>query len=113
MTEHTNDKAKKTGRKDLRIVFACLAFVGGMVGMSYAAVPLYAMFCQVTGYGGTTQRVEQASDTVLDRDIKVHFDANTGSGLAWDFGPEKREITLKIGETVQANYVAHTIPITS
>ena len=107
MTEHTNDKAKKTGRKDLRIVFACLAFVGGMVGMSYAAVPLYAMFCQVTGYGGTTQRVEQASDTVLDRDIKVHFDANTGSGLAWDFGPEKREITLKIGETVQANYVAH------
>ena len=106
MTETSQDKAKGSGRKDLRVVFVCLAFVGGMVGMSYAAVPLYAMFCQVTGYGGTTQRVEQASAIVLDRDIKVHFDANTGSGLAWDFGPEKREIELKIGETVQANYFA-------
>ncbi|TDH38683.1 cytochrome c oxidase assembly protein [Pseudohoeflea suaedae] len=106
MTEHTNDKENKRARKDLRIVVSCLAFVGGMVGMSYAAVPLYAMFCQVTGYGGTTQRVDQASETVLDRDIKVHFDANTGSGLAWDFGPERREIKLKIGETVQANYLA-------
>ncbi len=108
-TKHTNgNEAQGKGRKlaDMRIVIVCVAFVGGMVGMSYAAVPLYAMFCQVTGYGGTTQRVEQASDTVLDQDIKVHFDSNTGAGLPWKFGPEKREITLKIGETVQANYFA-------
>jgi cytochrome c oxidase assembly protein subunit 11 len=108
-TQQTNGEnagAKRSKLADLRIVFVCVAFVGGMVGMSYAAVPLYAMFCQVTGYGGTTQRVDQASDTILDRDIKVHFDSNTGAGLPWKFGPEKREITLKIGETVQANYFA-------
>ena len=57
----------------------CLAFFGGMVGMAYAAVPLYAMFCQVTGYGGTTQRVEQYSDRVLDREITVRFDANVSA----------------------------------
>ena len=53
-----------------------------MVGMAYAAVPLYDMFCQVTGYNGTTQRVEQASDVILDRKIKVTFDANIAAGPA-------------------------------
>ena len=57
-----------------------------MVGMAYAAVPLYAMFCQVTGYGGTTQRVEQYSDRILDQKIAVRFDANT-NGILWDFQP--------------------------
>ena len=59
----------KTGkeRSNRAVAIACLAFFAGMVGMAYAAVPLYAMFCQVTGYGGTTQRVEQYSDRVLDK----------------------------------------------
>ncbi|MBW3096935.1 cytochrome c oxidase assembly protein [Pseudohoeflea sp. DP4N28-3] len=89
-----------------RIVVICAAFVAGMVGMSYAAVPLYSLFCQVTGYGGTTQRVTQESDRVLDRTVKVHFDANTGNGLNWEFGPKTREIEIRIGETVRADYVA-------
>ena len=70
--------------------------------MAYAAVPLYAMFCQVTGYGGTTQRVEQYSDRVLDRKITVRFDANV-AGLPWDFKPVARDMTMKIGETAQAH----------
>ncbi|TIU82146.1 MAG: cytochrome c oxidase assembly protein, partial [Mesorhizobium sp.] len=51
------------------VAAVCLAFFTGMVGMAYAAVPLYKMFCQVTGYGGTTQRAEkQYAGRVLDRD---------------------------------------------
>ena len=88
------------------IVAICCSFVIGMVGMSYAAVPLYEMFCQVTGYGGTTKRVEQASDVILDRKIKVRFDANTGPGLPWIFEPVQREIETRIGETVQVLYKA-------
>jgi cytochrome c oxidase assembly protein subunit 11 len=77
-----------------------------MIGVSYAAVPLYQLFCQVTGYGGTTQRVEQMSDTVLDRTIKVRFDSNVARGLPWDFKPVQREVELSIGETVLVNYTA-------
>ena len=92
-------------RSNRLVAGVCLAFFGGMVGMAYAAVPLYAMFCQVTGYGGTTQRVEQYSDRVLDRKITVRFDANT-SGLPWDFKPVARAMTMKVGETAQAHYTA-------
>ncbi len=63
------------------IVASCVTFVAAMVGASYAAVPLYNLFCRVTGYNGTTQRVEQVSDTILDRTMRVTFDANTGGGL--------------------------------
>ena len=91
---------------NLFVAGACTAMFLGMIGMSYAAVPLYQLFCQVTGFGGTTQRVEQYSDTVIDREVTVRFDANVGSGLPWDFRPEQRSVTLKMGETVQVNYLA-------
>lgn len=88
-----------------------LSFFAGMIGMSYAAVPLYRMFCQVTGYGGTTQRTEQYSDRILDRTITVRFDTNV-AGVPWDFKPEQREITMRIGETVQVNFQAKNIAST-
>jgi cytochrome c oxidase assembly protein subunit 11 len=96
----------KKERSNRLVAGVCLAFFGGMVGMAYAAVPLYAMFCQMTGYGGTTQRVEQYSDRVLDRKITVRFDANVSSGLPWDFKPARRDMTMKIGETAEAHYTA-------
>jgi cytochrome c oxidase assembly protein subunit 11 len=99
-------KARQQQRNNGVVFGACLAFVVGMVGMSYAAVPLYRMFCQVTGYNGTTKRVDQASDVILDKTITVTFDANTSSGLNWDFKPQQHAITPKIGETVQVNFVA-------
>ncbi|NRP71357.1 Cytochrome c oxidase assembly protein CtaG [Ensifer psoraleae] len=91
------------------IVGTCIAFVAGMVGMAYAAVPLYDMFCRVTGYNGTTQRVEQASDIILDEKVKVTFDANTASGLPWEFKPVQRDIDVRIGETVQVTYRAKNL----
>ncbi|KQS96296.1 MULTISPECIES: cytochrome c oxidase assembly protein [unclassified Rhizobium] len=91
------------------IVASCVAFVVGMTGMAYAAVPLYDMFCKVTGYNGTTKRVEQASDVILDKTIKVTFDANIASDLPWDFKPVQRQIEVKIGETVQVGFTAKNL----
>ena len=102
----------ETSRKERAngvIVGTCLAFVVGMVGMAYAAVPLYDMFCRVTGYNGTTQRVEQASDVILHEKVKVTFDANTAAGLPWEFTPVQRDIDVRIGETVQVMYRAKNL----
>ena len=109
MTNDTQPIDAKKQTSNRKVAGMCIAFVGGMVGMAYAAVPLYAMFCQVTGYGGTTQRVEQYSDKVLDRTITVRFDANTSGGLPWDFQPVARDVPIKIGETTLAHYKAKNI----
>lgn len=105
MAEHANIPAGK-GRSNAAVLVACVAFVAGMVGMSFAAVPLYRMFCQVTGYNGTTQRVEQVSSVILDRTMRVTFDANVAPGLMWNFKPVEREVMPKIGETVKVHFTA-------
>jgi cytochrome c oxidase assembly protein subunit 11 len=92
------------GRNPLLAV-SLLAVVFGMVGLSFAAVPLYQLFCQVTGYGGTTQRAETGADRVLEREIVVRFDANV-SGLPWSFVPEVPQIHVKLGETALVNFIA-------
>jgi cytochrome c oxidase assembly protein subunit 11 len=102
---------KQTGKERANgvIVVSCLAFVAGMTGMAYAAVPLYDMFCKVTGYNGTTKRVEQASDVILDKTIEVTFDSNTASDLPWDFKPVQRSVNPKIGETLQVEFTAKNL----
>ncbi|MFF0948312.1 cytochrome c oxidase assembly protein [Rhizobium leguminosarum] len=105
MTENAGTP-KKQGRHNGAVVMMCLSFVFGMGAMSYAAVPLYRIFCQVTGYNGTTQRVDQVSSVVLDRTMRVTFDANVAPGLQWDFKPVEREVNPKIGETIQVNFTA-------
>jgi cytochrome c oxidase assembly protein subunit 11 len=106
-TKTATDNGKK--RSNLMIAGACTAFFAGMVGVAFAAVPLYEWFCQVTGYGGTTQRVEQYSSTILDKDITVRFDSNVRGSLPWEFAPAQRSVTLKIGETTQIGYVARNV----
>ena len=97
-------EARENDRRNTGVVIACGVFVAGMVGMSYAAVPLYDMFCRVTGYNGTTQRVEQASSVILDQKIRVELDTNMASELSWDFKALNRSVEPKIGETVQVNF---------
>ncbi len=102
----------KAVQSNSRIVAMCIAMVLGMGGLAYASVPLYELFCQVTGYGGTTQQVEaEAADGVgiIDRDINVRFDANTASSLNWKFAPEERQVTIKMGEKMIINYVAENL----
>ena len=76
---------------------ACAVFVAAMVGASFAAVPLYRIFCQATGYNGTVRRAEAAPAKVLDRMVTVRFDANVGNGLGWTFKPDQREVKIKLG----------------
>jgi cytochrome c oxidase assembly protein subunit 11 len=89
-----------------RIALIVLATVAGMVGLSYAAVPLYRAFCQVTGWGGTTQQTEVLSDEVLERQVTVRFDATTAADLPWTFKPEQLEQSSHIGEAKLAFYEA-------
>ncbi len=77
-----------------------------MVGMSYAAVPLYRIFCQATGIAGTTQRAEKPSDRVLDRTMSIRFDANVSPDLPWTFAPAVPTVDVRIGENTLAFYQA-------
>jgi len=83
--------------------------VVGMGGAAYAAVPAYRLFCQVTGFGGTTRRAHTVPTTISDRVIKVQFDANTDPALPWRFRPKQREVALKIGEEGLAFYEAENL----
>ena len=79
----------------------------GMVGLAYASVPLYRIFCQVTGFGGTTQRVESVVDhPVAGRTIKVRFDGNVRGGLPWRFAPSQGPMEIRIGEQNMAFFKA-------
>lgn len=80
-------------------------------GISYAAVPLYKVFCQMTGYGGTTQRADVLAAEKLTpredaRPIRVLFDAGVSSNMPWQFRPQQRELVLVPGETALAFYTA-------
>ena len=100
---HPSD-TKANDRRNVRVLASCVVFVASMVGMAYASVPLYDMFCRVTGYNGTTQKVEQASSVILDQTIRVELDSNSASDLNWDFKPVDRGVNPRIGETVQVSF---------
>ncbi|MFI0395567.1 cytochrome c oxidase assembly protein [Paracoccus jiaweipingae] len=92
--------------RNTRTVTILLAVVVTMGALAWAAVPFYSWFCQVTGYGGTTNTAGAASDVVLDETVRVRFDANTDKDLGWTFRPMQRDIVLKIGQTGLAYYEA-------
>ncbi len=95
---------KSTRNKRFLIGFSVLALA--MVGAGYASVPLYNIFCKVTGYGGTTQTADIGADEVLDRMVTIRFDATVSHGLDWEFRPEQLEQKIHIGENSLAKYRA-------
>ncbi len=96
-------------RRNARTGVVLTGIVAGMVGLSFASVPLYRLFCQVTGYGGTTQIAAAAPGAVSERVIKVRFNADTAPDLPWSFKPVQREIALKVGESGLAYYRARNL----
>ena len=96
-------------RRHARVALACAVFVAAMVGAAFAAVPLYNLFCRVTGFGGTPLVATAAPAQAIERRVLVRFDANVAPGLAWTFAPERREIEVRIGETVLVHYVAKNL----
>jgi cytochrome c oxidase assembly protein subunit 11 len=95
-----------TRNKNARIAMMAGGFAVVMVGAAFAAVPLYNLFCQVTGYGGTTQVATGEAGVILDREVTILFDANTHQNLPWSFEPVQRSITVRVGESSLAFYRA-------
>ena len=95
------------GAGNRRILVILAVVVAAMVGLAYASVPLYQLFCQVTGYGGTTQVTGDAAVEILpNHPVRVRFDANTTPALNWRFEAVDAPVTLNPGEEVVINYRA-------
>jgi cytochrome c oxidase assembly protein subunit 11 len=93
--------------KTRRTALLLMAVPPVMLGMAYAAVPLYDWFCRVTGYGGTTSVAAEESAEILDETVTVRFDSNVAPEMPWRFEPKVREMDLRIGETGMMFYEAY------
>jgi len=96
------------GPNHAKVAAACVAFVGLMVGAAFAAVPLYDLFCRVTGFDGTPSvaRVEAVDALqVGDREVTVRFDTNVANGLPWDFEVARNTMRVRVGEVAEVTYV--------
>jgi cytochrome c oxidase assembly protein subunit 11 len=85
-------------RRNRRLMAGLLAVAFGMVGLAYASVPLYSLFCSVTGFGGTTQRAETAPDMLGERAVTVRFNADVQTSLPWAFRPSEPSVVVRLGE---------------
>ena len=110
-------------QKNLRIALIAMGVAAAMVALGFASVPLYRMFCQVTGFAGTTQVASESDAAIAERlaasagapPISIRFDANTDPGLPWNFTPEQTTDKVQIGTRDLAFYTARnngTVPIT-
>ena len=104
-------------RRNRRSAFAALMVVAGMVALGFASVPLYRIFCQVTGFNGTTQRAETIAADIapVGRVITVRFDSNVAPDWPWNFAPERNTVRVAIGARQMAFYRAENLssrPIT-
>lgn len=100
-------------RRNRRVVIIALFFAFTMLALSFAAVPLYRIFCQATGLGGTTQNAVRAPDKIPanTRRITIRFDAAVDARLPWRFQPEQNTLSILIGQTGMISYTAHNTSI--
>jgi cytochrome c oxidase assembly protein subunit 11 len=105
MADLTHQNPDLAGRRNRRIGLICASAVLGMIGLAYASVPLYQLFCQVTGYGGTTQSATDNPKGVIARQMTVHFDSNVETKLPWTVKAAK-SMTDAIGTVDTVNFIA-------
>ena len=96
-------------RKNLKALLIAGTALAVSSSLAIFAVPLYQLFCQVTGYGGTTQQAAESSREILDRTITVRFDASVDSDLPWRFEPVQRTQTVQVGKSALSHYRAVNI----
>jgi cytochrome c oxidase assembly protein subunit 11 len=84
--------------KNARMAWMLVLVTGGMLGLAYAAVPLYEAFCKATGFAGTPLVAQAGERPVIKRTVTVRFDTNVDPGLAWRFEPEQRQVQVHLGE---------------
>ena len=110
MPETMNPIRQKSQQRASRMTASALVvLVSGMVGLAYAAEPLYKLFCQVTGYGGTPRIADKNSDMVTGDLITVRFDANVNRELPWRFRAPLNQVTVRFGEETLAFFEATNI----
>ena len=102
------DNPQYLAKKNTRTALIVSVVVCAMVGLSFASVPLYRIFCLVTGWSGTTQKSDilPNKNEIIDRDITVRFDGNTARDLPWNFRPENISVNIKLGDRGFANFIA-------
>ncbi len=96
-------------RKNTRWILVSLAIVLAMSGLTAASVPLYRIFCNVTGYGGAVKRVSSAPTTISDRIITIRFNADVNKDLPWAFSPKQKEMKVRLGQQEMAYYKAKNL----
>ncbi len=100
--------------KNSKTLLSVLVIVAAMIGLAFASVPLYKKFCQVTGFGGTTQISDVAPNEsdVLDREMAIHFSGNTNRNINWRFKPETNKLSLKVGQQGLISFQAKNLEAT-
>jgi cytochrome c oxidase assembly protein subunit 11 len=103
--------APETAQRNARVGLMAFAFALAMLGLGYASVPLYRLFCQVTGFGGTTMTATEsdaarAASLATGETISIRFDASAAMGMPWTFRPSQATDTVTIGERDLATYIA-------
>lgn len=95
-----------SNRRNTILAGGVVAVIFGMVGMSFAAIPLYRLFCAATGYGGTPNIGQTAAPGSSGQTIRVRFNADTNPGLPWTFAPDQLQVSLNLGDEQVAFYHA-------
>jgi cytochrome c oxidase assembly protein subunit 11 len=93
-------------RRNILTAWSLVSVIVGMVGLSFAAVPLYRLFCAATGFGGTPNISQAAAPGSSSETIRVRLNADTNPGLPWIFGPDQLEVSLNLGDEQIAFYRA-------
>jgi cytochrome c oxidase assembly protein subunit 11 len=106
VTELTETQRNPASSSNRKVVLWCVVALGFMGDLTAASPLLYSIFCKVTGYGGTTQRAQAPSTTIVDRTVTVRFDANVSPHLAWKFEPVQHTLDVKLGENALAFFRA-------
>ncbi len=102
-------------RKNLTLALNLGALVIGMVLLAYASVPLYRLFCEATGFGGTPRTAAMHTGKAEERIIEVRFNADTDPALPWDFQPLEPRLMAHVGDNIVTHYHVHnrdTVPVT-
>ncbi|HEY1723626.1 MAG TPA: cytochrome c oxidase assembly protein [Magnetospirillaceae bacterium] len=92
-----------------RTLVLSVGLVAGMLGVVAASVPLYRLFCQVTGYGGTPRIVSSDTAQTTSQTVTIRFDSNVMADVPWRFAPEQTAMTVKLGETNLALFRAENL----
>jgi cytochrome c oxidase assembly protein subunit 11 len=97
--------------RNRRSLIAALSLAAGMLALGFASVPLYRIFCQVTGFGGTTQRADGAAPVKVatGHTLSIRFDSNIAPGMPWQFHPEQHTQTVTIGARNMAIFIAKNL----